>query len=408
MRRRHERGTVLQSLDVTPPPGATGVRSSAAGDAVGYDRVAKTLHWLCAVLVAILICLGLFMTTIRMPIGVKFELYQLHKSIGLALLAIMTARVLWRLTHRPPPLSSAMTTLERMAAHGVHLSLYALLIVMPITGWLMVSAADFAVPTKFFGWLAVPHLEALARLPQGERKPFEDLFKMLHTWIGYSLVALVLLHVAAALRHHLLLKDATLRRMLPGGTRRGTAAMLVVCVGLSGVGAGKAPAQDAPSWTVDTAKSTITFSATAGGEAVTGRFGSFSLAIAFDPDKPEAAKVVVRIQLASVATASKDVDRMLADDAWFGKASEAVYRTAKAERTGDGGFRLLGELTLKGRTLPVTVPFKLTVEGTLARGDSELSLDRTAFGIGPTHPVAGLVIDNDVKMKLVIFAERPK
>ncbi len=118
------------------------------------------------------------------------------------------------------------------------------------------------------------------------------------------------------------------------------------------------------------------------------------------------ATVTARIDLATVATVNKDVDQMLAEDAWFGKTAVAVYQTSKVERTSDGGFQLLGELTLKGRKAPVAVPFKIVANGKRARAEGSLSLDRAAFGIGPTGPISGMVIDNEVKLKLVIVAER--
>ena len=109
---------------------------------IRYDAVAIGLHWLIALGILALIAIGLTMT--RMDLGpmAKFQLYQLHKSIGITVLLAAMLRVLWRLTHRPPALPDAMPRLERKAAKGAHAALYAFLFFLPLTGWALVSASD--------------------------------------------------------------------------------------------------------------------------------------------------------------------------------------------------------------------------------------------------------------------------
>jgi cytochrome b561 len=381
--------------------------ASVGAGVPGYDATAKSLHWLIALIVIGLLAVGLYMTRMAGPLTTKFELYQLHKSFGLTVLALMLLRVAWRATHAPPPLPAAMSKLERAAAHLAHLLLYTLLIALPVTGWLMVSSAAFVVPTKLFGIIPVPHLEALAKLPAAERKPYEELFKTLHWASAYALIGLVVVHVAAALRHRLVLKDDVLARMLPGRGRR-TVAAIVLTLGAGLVLAAARAEAQAPSWKVDGAKSAITFRASGGGQQVEGRFARFEVRIALDPDKPEAAAIEAKIDLASASTGQKDVDQMLVDDVWLGakRAPLAVYMATRGERLPDGRLQLAGELTLKGATKSIAVPFKIAISGSRARAEASLDLDRIAFGVGPDGPIAGMTIDRIVKLTIVIEAER--
>jgi cytochrome b561 len=164
-----------------------------------YDAVAVVLHWAMALGVFALLGLGLAMKHADLPKLRVFELYQLHKSIGVTILLLAALRLAWRLTHRAPPLPDAMPALERKAAHGGHALLYALLLALPLTGWAYVSAAPFNVPTVIFGVLPWPHLGFLAEWP--DKAPVAAALKAAHQYGAYALIALLVAHIGAALRH---------------------------------------------------------------------------------------------------------------------------------------------------------------------------------------------------------------
>jgi cytochrome b561 len=171
-----------------------------------YGAVAQLFHWVIAALVLVMLALGNYMGDL--PLGVrKLELYQLHKSIGITIGMLAVLRLTWRLSHPPPALPATMKPWERRAAAVVHGLLYALLFVQPLVGFLQSNAVNF--PVVLWGVLPLPALigpdEALGETLIG-----------LHALGGNLLAILVLLHVAAALRHHFVLKDDVLRRMLPG------------------------------------------------------------------------------------------------------------------------------------------------------------------------------------------------
>ena len=175
-----------------------------------WPALSKALHWLIAVLILVMAWLGLTMGDL--PNGPdKIATYALHKSLGLSILALVALRLLWRLyAGAPAPLAGTPRWQERIAAL-THLALYALLLAMPLSGWLLNSAAGF--PLQWFGLFNLP---ALA----GRDEALHALAGQVHELLFWALAALVVLHAAAALHHHLFLRDATLARMLPRGWLR--------------------------------------------------------------------------------------------------------------------------------------------------------------------------------------------
>ena len=131
-----------------------------------YTAVAILLHWLIAAGIAALIVIGLIMTQLsaRLPQMEVFKLYQLHKSIGITTLLLVVLRVVWRFTHRPPPLPREMPAAEKGAAHGLHWLLYLFMIGMPLTGWAVVSSSPFDLPTVLYGLVRWPDLPILPKL----------------------------------------------------------------------------------------------------------------------------------------------------------------------------------------------------------------------------------------------------
>ena len=164
-----------------------------------------TLHWLIALLVIGLCVVGLIMTELPTSLD-KIKIYALHKSFGLTVLGLMLLRLLWRLIDRRPAYPPGMPGWQVKLASFTHLLLYAILLWMPLTGWLYNSASNF--PLRYFGWFSLPALSG----PDPELKA---LAQQMHEWGFYLLALLFFIHVAAALKHHLLEQDDTLRRMLP-------------------------------------------------------------------------------------------------------------------------------------------------------------------------------------------------
>ncbi|WP_428643300.1 cytochrome b [Roseibium sp.] len=184
----------------------------------GYGRVAIFFHWTMALLIVGMLALGLYMQSLPQTDPATFQLYQLHKSIGFVVLALAVLRLVWRAVNPSPRLPESMTPLERTAAHLGHAGLYGLLFLLPLTGWFMVSASPWGIPTIVFNVLHVPHLP----LPEilGDKAQAESLFKMLHAYGAYLMIALTVAHIAAALKHHYIARDNTLKRMLSTSSAR--------------------------------------------------------------------------------------------------------------------------------------------------------------------------------------------
>ena len=159
-----------------------------------YSTIAVLLHWIIAALIIGQIAGGKVMTELAAT-TLKFDLYQWHKALGLIILALSLARLLWRLTHRPPALAIPQKAWERRLARFSHWGFYAFMIAVPLLGWLTVSAAMVGLPTSMFGLFTVPDL------PVADSLATERLMKRLHALTAYATAALLVLHVAAAIKH---------------------------------------------------------------------------------------------------------------------------------------------------------------------------------------------------------------
>ncbi len=178
-----------------------------------YSAVAITLHWVIAALVIYNLYLALQFGGMH---GLaRFNAYQLHKSIGVTVLVVSLARLAWRLTHRPPPLPAEMPALERFAAQAAHWVLYALMIGIPLTGWVIVSASPTNIPTLLYKTIPFPHLGFIHALGVPARRGLEEQVIQVHTLLGFGMGFLIILHVAAALKHQFWNKDEVLSHMLP-------------------------------------------------------------------------------------------------------------------------------------------------------------------------------------------------
>jgi cytochrome b561 len=171
-----------------------------------YTRTAITLHWLIALLVLCLVCVGFYMTGLRIS-PIKLQIYMLHKSVGLTVLALMLIRLAWRWSHPAPALPASMPAWQRHASASTHALLYLTLFAMPLSGWLMNSASGF--PTKLYSVVALPNL--IAKDPEVFTR-----WQTVHAYLAYLLVALVSLHIGAALKHAVFDRDRILARMWPG------------------------------------------------------------------------------------------------------------------------------------------------------------------------------------------------
>lgn len=176
-----------------------------------YTKVAITLHWIIGISIVLLLALGLTMEDF--PQDMRFAAFQFHKSLGLTVLVLSFVRLFWRLAHRPPALADGMAPWEKFAAHAVHFALYALMIGLPLTGWALVSSSPRGIPTIWFGLFEWPQLPVLNAVEN--KQEVSHSFGEIHETLAWISITLIALHIGAALKHHIIVKDNTLTRMLP-------------------------------------------------------------------------------------------------------------------------------------------------------------------------------------------------
>ena len=429
-------------------------------DAARYSRVAMGLHWAITLLIALEIGLGLRME--GPPVAVTFAVYQLHKSIGISILALTLARIGWRLTHRPPSPGNGPSW-ERRLARAVHLGFYAMLLVIPLSGWLIVSASRTGIDTVLFGLVPFPHIPGIPGLEPASRAAVEDAAETAHRLLGYGLDGLLALHVLGALKHHVVDRDHGLARILPGPAMVASLDLrLMAVIGAIGIMAavaatwpwvsptprasapmvapaeGIAPPAEAPAggqasdtslpealaetdtsnalseaspparWRVEEAGSSLTFSTTQSGAPIRGRFRRWTADIVFSPDALEQSRVSVTVDMGSFATEDSDSQGVLAGSEWFDVANHA-RATFVAERfrsLGSDRYEARGSLRIKGVSRPATLGFTLKIDGDTARMTGSTRLDRTAFGVGTGEWAGTDDIPGTVQVETTVVAIR--
>jgi cytochrome b561 len=170
-----------------------------------YGLAAKTFHWIIGLLILTLLCVGLYMVRLKPSPGM-FKIFALHKSLGITVLALATLRIIWRFANINPVLLPNHQQWEKILAKLTHGLLYLAMFVMPLSGWIMSSAKGFSV--SVFNLFTLPDIV----------KPDDALSHFalqVHNFSAYTLIVLIGLHVAGALKHHFIDRDRTLLRMLP-------------------------------------------------------------------------------------------------------------------------------------------------------------------------------------------------
>ncbi len=408
-----------------------------------YSRLAMALHWTIAAALAFQIGVGWGLDHLSAR---GFALYQVHKSIGITILALTLLRIIVRYWKpRPAPAEGGFTG---ALAKAVHLGLYLFMLGAPLTGWALVSTAKVKVPTLIFGVLPLPHLP----LPAGSHEAFEGGHGLL-AWIGIALLAL---HVAGAIRHQWMIGDGLIWRMVPGRSALAMAALILSVPFAFALGqmavrsageTGRAPvvsepsagpaangtaqvasagaetptpadnaaianianaveeaaAPPPPAWEVQPGGS-LSFSVGNSGSTIEGSFRRWAATIVMDPERPESADIRVEIDLASAGVGDATQDEMLAGDEFFAVAAHprAVFVAKGAQRSRDG-YRARGALTLKGVSRPQTIAFSLKGSGDTRKVQGNATVTRAPFAIGMGESGGGL--DPNVAVRFAFDAK---
>ena len=364
-----------------------------------YGTVTKVFHWLTAALILAIIPLGIIASDLgydtNEQLAQKAYLFSWHKTLGVAVFFVALLRILWALGHAKPGPLHPERKAETLLAETIHWLLYAALVITPLTGWIAHAATTGFAP---IWW---PFGQSLPFVPKDDG--VAHVFDSLHWVFGKVMIGALILHIAGALKHALIDRDATLRRMWFGTApmpetahHRAPAAAPLLAAAIVAIGVGAAFAlpkeeeaapqtaaleQVASDWSVQ--DGTLAISVTQFGNVVQGSFADWTAAIAFDPQaETDAGQVDVTVSIGSLTLGSVTDQAMGAD---FFNAAEFPTATFSAPitRTADG-YVADGTLTLKGQTAPVTLPFTLTMDGDTATMQGSTTLDRMDYGIGGT------------------------
>lgn len=368
-----------------------------------YGAITKTFHWLTALLILTLIPLGIYANGLPYDTSEqlvqKAWLFSLHKTLGVTMFFVALARIFWAFSQPKPGLLHPDRKMESLAAETVHWLLYGSLLLVPLSGWVHHAATSGFAP---IWWPLgqdlpfVPKSESLASTAAG-----------LHIVFERVLATSIILHFAGAVKHHLIDKDATLRRMLPGSPAVDLKAAshrialplvsaLVIWAGALFVGstldiynkhttAGAAAELEAvqSDWVVQDGTLSITVKQL--GSDVTGSFADWTAAISFDEGVAEgsAGSVDVTISIGSLTLGSVTGQALGADFFNAGTFPTAQF-SADIIRSAEG-YTAEGTLTIKDQSVPVTLPFTLDVTDGVASMQGSTTLDRRNYSIGDTQ-----------------------
>lgn len=369
-----------------------------------YGSVSKTFHWLTALLIIALIPLGVIANELPYEtseqLARKAWLFSLHKTLGVAVFFVALARIGWSLTQLKPGLLHPDRKIESFAAETVHWLLYGSLVLVPLSGWIHHAAATGFAP---IWW---PFGQNLPLVPKSES--VAAVFAGAHWVLTKVLAASLLLHVAGALKHHIIDKDITLRRMwfgktdVPGTTgahKRKTPVVTALALWVLALTGGAALGVYAPhgdtveaaaleevqtDWQVQDGTLSITIVQL--GSEVTGTFTDWTAAIAFDETVPNedegrvAGSVDVTVAIGSLTLGSV-TDQAMGPDYFNVTAFPTARFLADIVPVVDG-YEAQGTVTIRDQSMATTLPFSLAVEGNTANMAGRLTLNRIDFGIG--------------------------
>ncbi len=190
----------------------------AKNTALRYGNVAMSFHWLIAILVIANLCVGLYMGDLPRSDPMKFTIFQIHKSIGLTVLVLSILRLLWRLVNPVPPLPEGMNPALKFGARISHFLLYFLIVFIPLTGYIMVSASPLGNGTSYFFLFDWPNLPLFAGMTRAQLHPIHETWETAHVVLAWSAIVLIPIHIGAALYHGMIRRDGVLSRMWFGTT----------------------------------------------------------------------------------------------------------------------------------------------------------------------------------------------
>lgn len=394
-----------------------------------FGSVTRSFHWLTALLILTAIPLGIIANDMSYDtsaaLAQKAQLFSLHKTVGIAAFATATLRILWALTQTHPAPLHPEKRAETMLATLIHWVLYISMLAVPLSGWVHHAATAGFAPILWPPGMGLG--QDLPLVPKSAS--LAALAGSLHWVFTKLLIASILLHIAGALKHHIIDKDATLRRMISGAQAPANAAAakfhalpFVAALVIYAVGAGVAVTLTQPetpptptqttslpqistpptlagqpqtggNWQVQSGSLALTVRQL--GSDVTGQFAIWQADIHFDENAPSDAKGTVNVtidmtslSLGSVSAQAKGPDFLNTDT--HKRATFTAVISGDSANTAPN-YAATGTLSMVGTDLPITLPFTLHIDGDTATMQGKTTLDRRDFGIGTKYSDEGSI-----------------
>lgn len=395
-----------------------------------YGALARFFHWSVALIIIFLLALGLYMTGLEFS-PEQLSLYGLHKSFGTLVLGLAVLRIVWKLANPAPHHLATHKPIEVKLAHFIHICLYLAMFGMPLSGWLMTSAMDY--PHTFFRLFDMPDIYP------GKNEQLGKLMGLAHELCAYALIGAVLLHFVGAVKHAIIDRDATLRRMLGARPVPVLALAVVFFLAFSALygmtdtrpAAGEASAVTAPestsaataesraitapAWVIVPAESSATFTVTVEGGPFSGTFTGMTGSIHFDPADLGGSQANVGLSIASVKSGSSDRDSTMLLPAWLDAESfpESRFLATDFEHKGGDDYVVRGVLTLRGVQKPLDVPATIKIStddagNKVAKFDGTMALQRLDFGVGQGEWAGTDMVANPVNVRVSVTARAEK
>lgn len=348
----------------------------------------------------------------------KLDVYAMHKSFGLLILFLVGLRILWKSFTTKPETHKNHKIWEKILAKIAHVFLYVAMIGMPLSGWIMSSAAEYPVP--FFGF-EMPDIV-------GKDKVLASLGRQTHEILGYMLIIAITLHAIGAIKHHFIDKDTTLIRIAGVRNIRSKVVLIFVLLGIffggiaytqffiadeKSVTTQSATSQENSNvektqWVIDQKQSKLEFEASVYKTPFTGEFKNFDGVINFDLDNLDTAKVDIKIEILSVESGDEQRDASMVKEEWFNvnQYPIAQFVADNFEKTGVDQYLAKGNLTIRGVTKALNLPFALNFDGDQAMMEATVTLNRLDFGLGDGEWKEESSVGHNVKLYINLKANK--
>ena len=388
----------------------------------GYHSVSRALHWVVAGMVVLQFVLARLAENAEQTDSTLRQLALLanHKSVGITILVLVVVRLLWRRKAPPPALPPTMDQWQVLASRISHWTLYGLLLLLPLSGWLMSSAAAYSV--SWFNLLQLPDLVA-------PNDALEETLERIHETLAVTLLIVAGIHVLAAVKHAVIDKDGVLSGM--SSTLSITLGTLVLGAGIWTLGtagsgssgaaqpvltaggnvSGEVPIEAAgnsrlPEWQIDYADSYIRFTGDQAGASFDGEWQDWSASMRFDAEQLDDSVFDVTIRTMAVETGDDDRDSTIVGAEWFDTANypEAHYRTSSFTALGNVGFTAEGQLIVKDSAADVALEFTVQREGERRILMGFARVERLALGLGTGEWEDTTWVSNEVTVSVRVAA----